>query len=152
MAQRCGAFPEKICGILTEMNLVGSRIDYVAIGTGINVNVPSFQEEMEDRATSLYLETGKLYDRSQVIGLVLKYFETDYEKFVRTCDLTFLKESYERFLVNQNQPVRVLGPDTYEGISRGINRNGELLVEREDGRVCAVNAGEVSVRGLYSYV
>ena len=42
--------------------------------------------------------------------------------------------------------------DPYEGIARGINAGGELLVERADGTVEEVNSGEVSVRGLYSYV
>ncbi len=40
----------------------------------------------------------------------------------------------------------------YNGIARGINEKGELLVEREDKEVSAVFAGEVSVRGIYGYV
>ena len=40
----------------------------------------------------------------------------------------------------------------YRGISRGINEKGELLVEREDGSLQEVYAGEVSVRGIYGYV
>ena len=56
-------------------------------------------------------------------------------------------------LANLGQPVRILDPlKPFEGIARGINEKGELLVEMEDGRETAVSAGEVSVRGLYSYV
>ena len=40
----------------------------------------------------------------------------------------------------------------FNRIARGINAGGELLVERADGTVEEVNSGEVSVRGLYSYV
>ena len=36
--------------------------------------------------------------------------------------------------------------------SRGINKKGELIVEREDGVLINVFAGEVSVRGIYGYV
>ena len=62
-------------------------------------------------------------------------------------------EAYQEVLVNYNQPVRVLEPENeYSGIARGINELGELLVERENGVVETVYAGEVSVRGLYSYV
>ena len=44
-----------------------------------------------------------------------------------------------------------MDPDgAYEGIARGINGNGELLVEREHTMV-SVNSGEVSVRGIYGY-
>ena len=144
---------KKICGILTEMGTNGVKINYVLIGVGINVNLKEFPEEMQDKATSLILESGQEYDRNQVISQVMKYFEINYEKFVQTCDFTHLLEDYHKILANLNQPVRVLNQnDPYEGIARGINAGGELLVERADGTVEEVNSGEVSVRGLYSYV
>lgn len=144
---------KKICGILTEMEMCEGKIRDVVIGVGINVNTRAFPEEVADKATSLYLEGGQDYDRSQVIGLVMKFFEKNYEIFVKTCDLSGLREDYQRMLANLNQPVRVIDPkNPYEGIARGINEGGELLVEREDGSIRLVSAGEVSVRGLYSYV
>ena len=49
--------------------------------------------------------------------------------------------------------MQVLEPNhAYTGKALGINDSGELLVEREDGQVIAVYAGEVSVRGIYGYV
>mgnify|MGYP003035871411 FL=1 len=129
------------------------KIGCAVIGVGINVNMDSFPEEMADKATSLYLESGHLFDRAEVTGLVMKHFEENYEKFVETEDLSGLKPDYEKLLANLNQPVRVLDQnDPYEGIARGINAGGELLVERADGTIEEVNSGEVSVRGLYSYV
>ena len=60
---------------------------------------------------------------------------------------------YDRNLANLNQPVRVIDGDrSFEGICRGIDEKGELLVERQNKEVVKVSAGEVSVRGLYSYV
>ena len=124
---------KKICGILTEMTMKQDKIGCAVIGVGINVNMESFPEETADKATSLYLESGHPFDRAQVVGLVMK--------------------QYEKMLANLDQPVRVLDQnDPYEGIARGINAGGELLVERADGTVEEVNSGEVSVRGLYSYV
>ena len=124
---------KKICGILTEMGTNGVKINYVLIGVGINVNLKEFPEEMQDKATSLILEGGHEYDRNQVIALVMKYFD--------------------RILANLNQPVRVIDGDrSFEGICRGIDEKGELLVERQNKEVVKVSAGEVSVRGLYSYV
>ena len=129
------------------------KIGCAVIGVGINVNMESFPEEMADKATSLYLESGHPFDRAQVVGLVMKHFEENYERFVQTEDLSGLKPDYEKMLANLNQPVRVLDQnDPYEGTARGINAGGELLVERADGTVEEVNSGEVSVRGLYSYV
>ena len=143
---------KKICGILTEMGVRDGKIDYAVIGVGINVNIREFPEEMADKATSLYLEIGKEFDRSQIPGLVMEAFEEYYEKFAATCDLSGLKEEYESILANYNQPVRVLAKEPYEGVARGITDGGELLVEKTDGTIVAVSAGEVSVRGLYSYV
>ena len=143
---------KKICGILTEMGVRDGKIDYAVIGVGINVNIKEFPEEMADKATSLYLESGKEFDRSQIPGLVMEAFEEYYEKFAATCDLSGLKEEYESILANYNQPVRVLAKEPYEGAARGITDGGELLVEKTDGTIVAVSAGEVSVRGLYSYV
>ena len=143
---------KKICGILTEMGVRDGKIDYAVIGVGINVNIREFPEEMADKATSLYLESSKEFDRSQIPGLVMEAFEEYYEKFAATCDLSGLKEEYESILANYNQPVRVLAKEPYEGVARGITDGGELLVEKTDGTIVAVSAGEVSVRGLYSYV
>ena len=143
---------KKICGILTEMGVRDGKIDYAVIGVVINVNIKEFPEEMADKATSLYLESGKEFDRSQIPGLVMEAFEEYYEKFAATCDLSGLKEEYESILANYNQPVRVLAKEPYEGVARGITDGGELLVEKTDGTIVAVSAGEVSVRGLYSYV
>lgn len=144
---------KKICGILTEMSLEGTNIREVVVGVGINVNLESVDEEIKDVASSLYLEIGKRYDRNEIINLVMSQFEINYEKYVETLDLTYLIEDYNSLLINKDKQVRVLDPkEPFEGIARGINVQGELLVEREGGEVVAVGAGEVSVRGLYGYV
>ena len=144
---------KKLCGILTEMSLEGTNIGEVAIGVGINVNLQEIPEEVKETATSMYLETGRKFDRNQLIASVLAAFEENYEIFVQTCDLSYLKEEYHRYLFNRGKAVRVLDPQqSFTGMALGINEQGELLVEREDKTVETVRSGEVSVRGLYSYI
>lgn len=144
---------KKICGILTEMSVEEGNIRYVVIGVGINVNLDTLPDELADKATSLYLETGKTYDRNEMVAYVMECFEENYERFVKSGDLALLQEDYNRMLANCGQPVRVLDPlSPYEGTARGIDQKGELVVEKTDGTVVCVSAGEVSVRGLYSYV
>ena len=66
----------------------------------------------------------------------MEAFEEDYEIFLRTHDLKGLRASYAELLVNQDREVCVLDPKgEYRGIARGINDQGELLVERPDGTV-----------------
>ena len=135
------------------MSLDGMNIREVVVGVGINVNLAEVEEEIKEVATSLYLETGKTYNRNEIINLVLQQFELNYEKYIRTLDLTYLIEDYNNLLINKDKQVRGLDPkEPFEGIARGINKQGELLVEREDGEIVAVGAGEVSVRGVYGYV
>ena len=98
-------------------------------------------------------ELGEKVNRAELIAACLKYFEEYYEKYIAAGNLAPLKEDYEALLLNRNNKVRVLEPNhEYTGLSLGINEDGELLVEKEDGTVTAVYAGEVSVRGVYGYV
>ena len=144
---------KKLVGTLTEMSAQMDYIEYLVIGTGINANMTAFSEELKDKATSLRMEMGRPVNRAALIAESMKCFEINYEIFEKTQDLSGLIEDYQAVLANLNQPVRVLEPGhEYSGIARGINEKGELLVEREDGTVTAVYSGEVSVRGLYSYV
>lgn len=144
---------KKVCGILTEMSAEIDGIHYVVIGTGINVNQAAFPEEIKTKATSLYLENKVIADRSALTARVMHYFEEKYALFEKSWDLAQLLETYNSFLVNRDKEVRVLDPQgEYDGIARGINERGELLVERKsDGAIVKVYAGEVSVRGVYGY-
>ncbi len=152
---------KKVCGILTElhMQLPGAKendtqavIRDVIIGVGINVNQDIFSEEIRDIATSLRLECRKVYSRAEIIECVIRYFEQYYEQYLQTLDLSLMQEAYNELLINRESQVRVLDPKgEYNGTAHGITAEGELLVEREDGTVTQVYAGEVSVRGLYGY-
>lgn len=48
--------------------------------------------------------------------------------------------------------VFLIRRSAFEGIARGINGKGELLVELADKSIANVYAGEVSVRGLNGYI
>lgn len=143
---------KKVCGILTEMSTEPNHIQYVVMGVGINVGHQDFPEEIADKATSLEDVLGRKVNRSKFLPQIMKHFETIYETFIQTEDMSGLLEEYNVMLVNQDKEVRVLDPKgEYEGIARGINAKGELLVETQEG-IKEVYAGEVSVRGIYGYV
>ena len=147
---------KKVCGILTELNVGTDYIRHVVIGVGINVNngaPEEFPEEIRETATSLRIEAGTPFSRAELLERVLERFEKNYATFVTTLDLRLLIEAYGRYLLNLNMEVNVLDPKgSYTGVARGISTTGELLVEKEDGEMKTVYAGEVSVRGLYGYI
>ena len=110
-------------------------------------------EEIKGIAGSLLTQTGAMVNRSLVVARCLERFEENYEKYDRTFDLSLLKEQYESRLINLNEKVRVLDPQgEFEGTALGITQRGELKVMTDGGDIREVNAGEVSVRGLYGYV
>lgn len=144
---------KKVCGILTEMHLSGTKIDHVVVGVGINVNTTRFSAELMDKATSLFLECGKLVDKERIIADIVETFMEMYGRFTEEGDLTFLQEEYNSILVNRDTEVRVLEPEgEYTAFALGINRMGELMVRLENGTERNVYAGEVSVRGVYGYI
>lgn len=163
----------KICGILTEMEmgLETKEIQYLVIGVGINVNngftamremgdtekarETAFPEGLWQVATSLFLESGekeKKIFRAPLVQYVMEDFEKNYELFLRTLDLSMLRERYNGYLVNRDKAVKVMDPKgDYTGTAREIDDAGDLLVEMENGEVKKVYSGEVSVRGIYGY-
>ena len=144
---------KKVAGILTQMQAGPEGIRHLVIGIGVNVNTNAFSPELEDKATSLLRETGQLYDRNVLTADILNRLEYDLERFYRARNLEFLKAEYEQFLMNKGDPVRIGGrEEEWSGVALGINKTGELLVQRADGVLESVDSGEVSVRGLYSYV
>ena len=144
---------KKVCGILTEMNLSGAQVEDVIVGVGLNVNTMKFPDELEDKATSLRKETLRELECGELLQLILKEFDKQYQRFLENQNLEFLQEDYNAMLINRDREVMVLEPGKeYLAKALGINKFGELLVQKEDGSTEAVFAGEVSVRGIYGYV
>ncbi|MCR5666658.1 MAG: biotin--[acetyl-CoA-carboxylase] ligase [Eubacterium sp.] len=143
---------KKICGILTEMSAQMDYINHIVVGTGINVLNESFPQELEEKATSIYLESGEAVQRAQLIEAINEQFEHYYEQFMETQDMSRLDKEYNTLLVNLGGQVRVEGgKEPYVGNSRGISERGELIVDTWEARRL-VSSGEVSVRGVYGYV
>lgn len=142
----------KLCGILTEMSAELTKINYVVVGIGINVNNEKMPEDIEKIAVSARMLTGKKQKRSLIIGSVCKWFSIYYNKFIETSDLSLLKDEYNRYLIHMNKEVEIIRDnEKYRAKSLGLADDGELLIEK-DGKPETVMSGEVSVRGVYGYV
>lgn len=143
---------KKVCGILTEMSAQFDYVNHIVVGIGINVHNENFPKEIEEMATSIYLQTGEHINRAALIEEILEQFEHYYAIYLKTEDLSGLVKKYNASLVNMNKNVRVLDPkEPFEGKAMGINERGELIVDTWESRRL-VSSGEVSVRGIYGYV
>ncbi|MFQ9701578.1 MAG: biotin--[acetyl-CoA-carboxylase] ligase [Enterocloster clostridioformis] len=101
---------KKICGILTEMSTEVECIRYVIPGIGINVNMDGFPEEIKATATSLKLEAGRSIKRSLVIAAVADNFEYYYGIFMKTCDMSGLRDDYNKSTCQSGQGGSGTGP------------------------------------------
>lgn len=66
---------KKICGILTEIHTQGNTIKYLLISFGFNVNETKFSDETKEIATSLKKETGKDFNREEIICKIIEKLE-----------------------------------------------------------------------------
>ncbi len=69
---------KKVCGILTEMNAEATRVRYIVVGIGINVNQASFPKDLP--ATSLRLVTGSEWSRVELLTTLLKSLGREYRQ------------------------------------------------------------------------
>lgn len=146
---------KKVCGILTELHPDADGRYFVVVGCGINVGQKRVPDELQGLATSLLLESNSncVIETGELLQGILAEFEQYYDRFLTSENLADFTDEYNDWLISLHKEVRILDPKgEYNGISKGINDKGELLVELATGEQTAVYAGEVSVRGLYGYV
>jgi BirA family biotin operon repressor/biotin-[acetyl-CoA-carboxylase] ligase len=88
-----------------------------------------------------------------LVEQITRCFAKYYSLFIETQDMSSMLDIYTKRLVNKDNVVLIeQGKTKFRGIARGINEDGELLVELEDKTMRTVMSGEVSVRGVYGYV
>jgi BirA family biotin operon repressor/biotin-[acetyl-CoA-carboxylase] ligase len=136
---------KKFCGILTEMNAEPTRVRYVVLGIGINVNHASFTGELDPIATSLRIESGHEWSRVELAAALLKSLDSEYRRFIDggpSARAAMLREFESRSSFARSRYVHVDEDGGYEGISEGLDDRGFLLV-RTDGGLRTVLSGGV---------
>lgn len=140
---------KKLCGILCEMSAELDRVNYIIPGIGINCDQESFPEEISQKATSIYLETGKYPDKNLIAAEILN--ET--EKILLTTGFCFdrsLIEEYTSLCATIGRQVQFYRDGTQmSGTAIAITGDGELAVETQDHKSYLINSGEVTVQGIY---
>jgi len=139
----------KFCGVLTEMNAEPTRVRYVVIGIGVNVNHTAMPPELEHIATSLRIESGREWSRVELTGALLKSLDSQYRKLAEgrpEAQRTIIRAFEEGSSFARARHVEVdEDAGKYSGVTEGLDRRGFLLVRTDDG-VRTVLSG--SVRAL----
>ncbi len=141
----------KVCGILCESGTHNGRL-YVVAGVGVNLTQTEEDFARADLpyAGSILSLTGKRVSADEMAEVLLTHLQEGYARW-QAGDMAGLLEEIKTRCITLGRPVQVLATEPFTGMAVDLDATGRLVVEREDGSRVAVNAGEVSVRGLYGY-
>jgi BirA family transcriptional regulator, biotin operon repressor / biotin---[acetyl-CoA-carboxylase] ligase len=127
---------KKVCGVLTEMNAEATRVRYVVMGVGINVNQKDFPKELESEATSLRMATGSEWSRVELTAALLKSLDREYRLLIEQPDArqSILRRFAEQSSWVRRKQVRVEESGSrIEGTTEGLDQRGFLQVRTAHG-------------------
>lgn len=142
---------KKFCGILTEMNAEPTRVRYVVMGIGLNVNQQSLPESLADSATSLRIETGRTWSRVELTVALLKSLDHEFRMLLpqragmgtapAEAAMTIIRRFEERSSYARGKRVHVEESGGFDGVTTGLDDRGFLLVKARDGLRTVLSGG-----------
>ena len=138
---------KKFCGILTEMNAEPTRVRYIVVGIGINVNQTTFPAELQPIATSLRMATGSEWSRVELCAALLKSLDREYRDLLEKpgAHESILRRFQDRSSMVRGRQVLVEENDGVEGVTEGLDPRGFLQV-RTAGGLRVVLSGTVRLK------
>ena len=138
---------KKVTGILTELQAEADRIHSIIIGIGINVNQKKedFPSELQEKASSLFIEKGEVISRAGLIKSFFKHFEKLYLLYL---DQGFfpIKLLWEGYAVSIGKILKARTlTNVIEGKALGITDEGVLKLEDETGFVHHIYSADIEV-------
>jgi BirA family biotin operon repressor/biotin-[acetyl-CoA-carboxylase] ligase len=136
----------KLCGILAEtIETPAGRA--VIVGIGVNIKKNSYPVELESVATSVERETGQVVEPDDLLEPLLGAFVKQYQTLQQAAgNEHIVREVSARSSYASNKRIRVNDADGgLVGTTRGLERDGSLRVETDDGNVKTIRAGDVTV-------
>lgn len=145
---------KKLGGILTELGFTAQgMVDYAILGIGINCShqPEDFPAELRGIAASVNMVGLRKTEPAELAAAMLEALHT------MSCRLLTEKEAmlarYREDCITLGQEISVVRPGSVRhGKAVALDAEGALVVAFSDGSVETVNAGEVSIRGMYGYV
>ena len=118
---------KKIAGILIEHSVKGSNLDFSIAGIGININEDSFPKEIPN-PTSLLLEN-KNCDCKKVLNRFLNILDERFPLLASHSKESLQNEYLKNLYRLDEKHYFIYKNKTFQGIIRGIDEFGRLLVE-----------------------
>jgi len=143
---------KKTGGILMEMRTDAKKINLIALGIGVNVNLfpDMLPEGVREVTTTLKQETGRSINRAKLFEVMLSRLELWY-KILLNGDKKVLFNEWLSLDSTIGREVKVERSGLSEedkiisGIAEGINNYGQLLIRLSSGEIEKVSAGDVTI-------
>jgi BirA family biotin operon repressor/biotin-[acetyl-CoA-carboxylase] ligase len=139
---------ERKCGgILVEASVAAqgeesAALRYAVIGIGINVNHAEFPAELATLATSLRRETGSIWPREPLLAALLRALDQQISALeMDSTDLLARFAKASSWVSGRRVQVGEAGG--YTGVTCGLNPDGFLMVDGDDGVRHTVLSGGV---------
>ncbi|MGX9461115.1 bifunctional biotin--[acetyl-CoA-carboxylase] ligase/biotin operon repressor BirA [Shewanella sp. A14] len=136
---------KKLAGILVEISHSGLHKTDVVIGFGINMSMSAEQGELIDQPWSDLSCLTNIPDKTELLIELHKTLKADLQLFEQEGLVSFLDRWNEFDLFIHREVSLLMAPNVVSGICRGIDKQGALLLETEQG-IKRYIGGEISLR------
>lgn len=128
---------QKVGGILVEAQMEGGQVNWI-VGIGINLFTANFPEDIHQRVGSISQD--QKVDRNRLAADIISVVWQLKQNYQQG---DFLGQ-YQRRLVLMGKTVSLqLADEQINGIVKGVDQSGRLLIKKDDGVIRAFSGGEV---------
>ncbi|SDJ33265.1 BirA family transcriptional regulator, biotin operon repressor / biotin-[acetyl-CoA-carboxylase] ligase [Halanaerobium congolense] len=139
------ASQKKIAGILSELVIDNSKNTFVIIGCGINLNNSTFKKEINNLATSYYLERKEHIDKNLFLAVLIEKMN-DYVN-------NYFDQKREEIILMWKEKLALIGKkidftykdNNYTGEIKKILDDGDLLINFNNGQSKKVSSFNTSL-------
>lgn len=125
---------KKIAGLLVQTSVHSNKLKGVVLGVGVNLNSSQSEiDQIDQKATSLNLETGKNIDKDAFLQQITDRFFAKYEDFLST-GFDLIKDVYIQKSFFLGSTITIKDPSgSYQAIANSINDDGTLNIKTDQG-------------------
>jgi BirA family biotin operon repressor/biotin-[acetyl-CoA-carboxylase] ligase len=138
----------KTSGILMELSAEATRVVFLVLGIGVNLNVErrDFPQEFRAAATSLASHCGRKIDRVVFAQRLYNALEPALDACAER-GFEALRPRFESRFRMRGRRLTVVELDGRQrrGVAEGVDQDGALLLRRDDGMLDRVVAGDVTL-------
>ena len=136
-------FGKKICGILAEVASESNKIKGIVLGFGLNINATKDELSQIDRpATSMFCETGSLFEVNEVLNNICEMFFSKYDEFMEK-GFNFIKEDYLSKIKFIGKEITINMPHkSVTGVAKNITDDGAVLLD-DNKELTKITIGEI---------